>query len=174
MITVTSGSLGPRLLPVHSELLGLPTLHSQGIPQSPLHTPPTLHTFGHPPSSARGWPDVAAPDGACSSLLHCTLNPSPTCPGSPPPATVLRWEGLSPQHCACLRAKLLQSRATFCDPLPTGLLRPWDSPGKNTGVGCHALLQGIFPTVHPTPSPQVPRVTDGTVFGILWLPHSPP
>ena len=25
-------------------------------------------------------------------------------------------------------------------------LCPWDSPGKNTGVGCHALLQGIFPT----------------------------
>ena len=24
------------------------------------------------------------------------------------------------------------------------LLCPWDSPGKNTGVGCHALLQGIF------------------------------
>ena len=22
----------------------------------------------------------------------------------------------------------------------------WDSPGKNTGVGCHALLQGIFLT----------------------------
>ena len=22
----------------------------------------------------------------------------------------------------------------------------WDSPGKNTGVGCHFLLQGIFPT----------------------------
>jgi len=26
------------------------------------------------------------------------------------------------------------------------LLCPWDSPGKNAGVGCHALLQGIFPT----------------------------
>ena len=24
---------------------------------------------------------------------------------------------------------------------PTKLLRPWDSPGKNTGVGCHFLLQ---------------------------------
>ena len=24
---------------------------------------------------------------------------------------------------------------------PTGLLCPWDSPGKNTGVGCHFLLQ---------------------------------
>ena len=30
--------------------------------------------------------------------------------------------------------------------LPTRLLCPWDSPGKNTGVGCHSLLQGIFPT----------------------------
>ena len=26
------------------------------------------------------------------------------------------------------------------------LLCPWDSPGKNTEVGCHALLQGIFLT----------------------------
>ena len=25
-------------------------------------------------------------------------------------------------------------------------LCPWDFPGKNTGVGCHFLLQGIFPT----------------------------
>ena len=29
---------------------------------------------------------------------------------------------------------------------PTRLRPPWDSPGKNTGVGCHFLLQGIFPT----------------------------
>ena len=29
---------------------------------------------------------------------------------------------------------------------PTRLLCPWDSPGKNTGVGCHFLLQGIFQT----------------------------
>ena len=27
---------------------------------------------------------------------------------------------------------------------PTRLLCPWDSPGKNIGVNCHALLQGIF------------------------------
>ena len=32
------------------------------------------------------------------------------------------------------------------DSLPARLLCPWDSPGKNTGVGCHALLQGIFLT----------------------------
>ena len=29
---------------------------------------------------------------------------------------------------------------------PARLLCPWVSPGKNTGVDCHALLQGIFPT----------------------------
>ena len=29
---------------------------------------------------------------------------------------------------------------------PPGLLCPWDFLGKNTGVGCHFLLQGIFPT----------------------------
>ena len=28
---------------------------------------------------------------------------------------------------------------------PVRLLCPWDSPGKNTGEGCHVLLQGIFP-----------------------------
>jgi len=31
------------------------------------------------------------------------------------------------------------------------LLCPWDSPGKNTGVGCHTLLQGIFPTQESNP-----------------------
>ena len=38
-------------------------------------------------------------------------------------------------------AKSLQSCPTLCD--PTRLLRPWDSPGKNTGVGCHFLLQSM-------------------------------
>ena len=30
--------------------------------------------------------------------------------------------------------------------LSSRLLGPWDSPSKNTGVGCHALLKGIFLT----------------------------
>ena len=35
---------------------------------------------------------------------------------------------------------------TLCDPKglqPARLLCPWDSPGKKTGLGCHALLQGV-------------------------------
>ena len=31
------------------------------------------------------------------------------------------------------------------------LLCPWDFPGKNTGAGCHLLLQGIFPTQGSNP-----------------------
>ena len=41
-------------------------------------------------------------------------------------------------------AKSLQSCPTLCNPIdgqPTRLPHPWDSPGKNTGVGCHFLLQ---------------------------------
>ena len=36
-------------------------------------------------------------------------------------------------------------------PQPTRLYCPWDSPGKNTGVDCPALLQGIFPTQGSNP-----------------------
>ena len=42
-----------------------------------------------------------------------------------------------------------QSCLTFFDThrlWPARLLCPWKSPGKNTGVGCHFLLQGIFST----------------------------
>ena len=40
-------------------------------------------------------------------------------------------------------AKPFQSCPTLCDPIETAhqAPRPWDSPGKNTGVGCHSLLQ---------------------------------
>ena len=34
---------------------------------------------------------------------------------------------------------------------PTRLHCPWDFPGKDTGVGCHFLLQGIFPTQGSNP-----------------------
>ena len=46
------------------------------------------------------------------------------------------------------------SRVRLCGPhrwQPTRLPRPWDSPGKNTGAGCHFLLQGIFLTQESNP-----------------------
>ena len=74
---------------------------------------------------------------------------------------LLRWQvdSLSPIHLGsstevtnlqlCLVA---QSCPTLCDLMdcsPPGSLVHGDSPGKNTGVGCHALLQGIFPGIEP-------------------------
>ena len=57
------------------------------------------------------------------------------------------WTSLIVNHAAT--AQPLQLYPTLCDPMDYSLARllcPWDSPGKNTGVGCHALLQGILPT----------------------------
>ena len=42
--------------------------------------------------------------------------------------------------------EVAQSYPTLCDPMDCRLLHLWDFPGKNTGVGCHFLLQRILPT----------------------------
>ena len=45
------------------------------------------------------------------------------------------------------------------------LLCPWNSPGNNTGVGYHALLQGIFPTQGSNPGlPHCRQI-------LYWLSH---
>jgi len=46
---------------------------------------------------------------------------------------------------------------TLCDPMKCSLLGSsvyGDSPGKNNGMGCHALFQGIFPTQGSNPGLQ--------------------
>ena len=69
---------------------------------------------------------------------------------------VFVWLSLSPSSfcfsvsflnvCVCLVTQLC---LTLCDPMdcsPLGSSVYEDSPGKNTGMGCHSLFQGIFPT----------------------------
>ena len=59
---------------------------------------------------------------------------------------------------SCLVAKLC---STLCSPINCGhirLLCPWDYPSKNTGMGCHFHLQGIF-------------LTQGLNPHLLWLLH---
>ena len=62
--------------------------------------------------------------------------------------------------CMCLRAMSLQSRPTLCDPMDcsdpvncslSGSSVRGDSPGKKTIVGCHILLQGIYPIKESNP-----------------------
>ena len=48
--------------------------------------------------------------------------------------------------CVCVHAHSVMSDSLQpCGLKPARLLCPWDSPDKNTGVGCHVLLQRIFP-----------------------------
>ena len=58
-----------------------------------------------------------------------------------------------------------QSCLALFDPMAARLC-PWDSPGKNTGVDCHALLQGIFPTQES--NPRLPHCRR------ILLPFEPP
>ena len=53
--------------------------------------------------------------------------------------------------CCCLVAKLCPTLYNSIDCSLPGSSVHGDSPGKNTGVGCHALLQGIFPTQGSNP-----------------------
>ena len=54
--------------------------------------------------------------------------------------------------CVCVCVQSLSHVQLFVTPWPTAcplrLLCPWDFPGKNTGVGCYFLLQGIFPAIY--------------------------
>ena len=45
-----------------------------------------------------------------------------------------------------MKVKVAQSLFVTHGLGPAKLLCPWNSPGNNTEVGCHSLLQGIFPT----------------------------
>ena len=55
---------------------------------------------------------------------------------------------------------------------PARLLCPWDSPGKNTGVGCHAFLQGIFLTQGLNPHLLFPALAGGFfTSSATWEAH---
>ena len=77
-------------------------------------------------------------------------------PGHPCTVLVLFYR----THCDCsVLCLVLQSCPTLCDPMdcsPPGFSVPGDFPGMNTGVGCHAVLQGIVPT--PGIEPRSPAL----------------
>ena len=72
-----------------------------------------------------------AAHGCSSSLMHNCQNLE---------ATSMSFSSV------CVRAKSFQSCLTVqpCGLQPASLLCPWGAPGKNTAVGCHALLQVLL------------------------------
>ena len=93
--------------------------------------------------------------GSCSyllarcaaSLLASLLAPGGQSLGPLSPAVSCAWltantfqELNSCCCCCCSVASVVSDSVRPQRRQPTGLPRPWDSPGKNTGVGCHCLL----------------------------------
>ena len=58
-----------------------------------------------------------------------------------------RCLSLFPPHHKKVKLLVTQSCPNLCDPM----VYPWNFPGKNNGVGCNSLLQGIFPTQGSNP-----------------------
>ena len=71
---------------------------------------------------------------------------------------------------SCSVAKSCPTRLQLQGLQPTRLLCPWDSPGKNTRVGCPVLLQGIFLTQRWNPC-LLPWQAD-SLAQATWEAHS--
>ena len=69
--------------------------------------------------------------------ICCPIFWTQLCMSLPTSLRIWKWKWICSVLSHSLRPHGLQ---------PTSLLHPWDFPGKSTGVGCHFLLQGIFPT----------------------------
>ena len=94
-----------------------------------------------------------------------------------PPSSACMRQHLLPEGChsslittwlhACCAASVTSNSLWLYGLQPARLLCPWDSPGKNTGVGHHALLQGIFPTQGSNS-----RLTTPALAGRLFTPSA--
>ena len=91
-------------------------------------------------------PQVAS---SLNSRFHRTIHPS--------------IHPKSLQSCPTLQSYGLQLDRLLC---------PWDSPGKNTLVGCHALLHGIFPTQGCNPLSLMPPALAGGFFTTRATPEA--
>ena len=81
--------------------------------------------------------------------------------------TAAKWSfSLCFYSCAVLSHSVVPSSLRPHGLQPARLLCPWDSPSKNTGVGCHALLQGNLP--NPGTEPRSPTLR------VDSLPSEPP
>ena len=146
----------------------LPGACRPALPQPRLEGPPCAHhSF-----ASLGWAEWAGLHYCLTQLLsHPRWRPQPLshtalvpCSSSPRSETwgdpdglcqvnILQVSLLSRLHhvcvCICLVPSVLSDAMWPSGLQPAQLLCPWDSPGKNTGVACHA--QGIFPTQGSNP-----------------------
>ena len=114
---------------------------------------PCRMCFHFPESSDSNSSSTLVP-GLCESVpsqenfVNALISYHPSCPKTPP---YLLNKGVCSRNSKMLQKwkwnLLVMSGSLRPHGLqPTRLLCPWDFPGNSTGVECHFLLQGIFPT----------------------------
>ena len=70
--------------------------------------------------------------------------------------------------CCLLVTSVMFDSVPRCGRQPTRLLCPWDSPSKNTGVGCHFLHRRVFP--NPEIEPASPALAGYSALN--WICNS--
>ena len=129
-------------------------------------SPPDFSVHGISQARILEWVPFSSPADLPDPGIECRLSPpSPALTGrfltSVPPGKPCRLPG-SESDCV--------SHSVVCDSLPPPRLYParllclWDSSGKNTGVGRHALLQGILPNQGLNPGLPCSRQTSWVVL----------
>ena len=97
-----------------------------------------------------GWEDLLEKEMATHSSILAWKIPWTEEPGSPRGRKELdttEWLHFTILKVVCVLSCSVVSNSSQPHGLqPSRLLHPWDFPGKSTGVGCHFLLQRIFPT----------------------------
>ena len=114
---------------------------------------------------SRAWVWAQAGSGGGAWPSHCALLVRPhklACLGIPVRATG-----------SCLLSHSAESDSVQPYGLkPTRFLCPWDAPGRNTGVDCHGLLQGIFPTQGS--NPRLLGLLHWQAGSLPWVPPGKP
>ena len=167
---------------------GSPTLPADSLPSEPPgklasfsthpETGASLHTKQHGPQSMvrrpapSTWPLVPGTTFQAPSQIPCVTNWWSVHPSLRStalhvlPANLLSAASAkSLQHCLTLRPH---------GQWATRLLCPWDSPGKNTGVGSQALLQGIFLTQGSNSRLMSPALAGEFFISATWEALSSP
>ena len=127
-------------------------------------------TLEHQPDTSKGWQKKSTGNWVKRSVIWSSHIVA-FFPSSPIFFIIVKY------ICCCLVAKSCLTLLRSYGLQPTRLLHPWDFLGKNTGVGCHFLLQGIFQTHQThiswvsyiagrffTAEPPGEALTAGTVF----------
>ena len=118
----------------------------------------------------------------CVRFCVCPLRWDPTRKGLPQPAVsprckshwlskpnvegLLSWCRNQGCCCYCYVTSVVSDSVPPHRPQPTRLPRPWDSPGKNTGVGCHFFLQCMKVKTESEVAQLCPTLSDPMDFSL--------